>query len=49
MKTKSAVRPRNIQRTVLNLERPGLGLNSVEDAIIRLYEIDVMRDAMWRK
>ena len=44
MKTKSAVRPREIQRTVLNLERLldlerlGLGGSSVEVAIIRLSD-----------
>src|ERR1700733_4367007 len=38
MKTKSTVRPREIQRTVLNLERSELGLNRVEDAIIRLLD-----------
>jgi len=37
MKTKSTVRPREIQRTVLNLERSELGLSRVEDAIIRLH------------
>jgi hypothetical protein len=30
MKTKSAVRPREIQTTVLNLERAELGASSVE-------------------
>jgi len=38
MNTKSAVRPREIQRTVLNLERPELGVSRVEDAIIRLLD-----------
>jgi hypothetical protein len=38
MKTKRAVRPRDIQRTVLNLERPELGVRRVEDAIIRLLD-----------
>src|SRR5579862_5084804 len=33
MKTKSTVRPREIQRTVLNLERSELGVSRVEDAI----------------
>src|ERR1700734_3863117 len=38
MKTKSTVRPREIQRTVLNLERSELGLSRVEDAIIRFLD-----------
>jgi hypothetical protein len=38
MKTKSAVRPREIQRAVLNLERLELGASSVEVAIIRLSD-----------
>src|ERR1700734_1049017 len=32
-KTKSTVRPREIQRTVLNLERSELGVSRAEDAI----------------
>ena len=38
MKTKSAVRPREIQMTVLNLERAELGASSVEVGIIRLSD-----------
>ena len=38
MKTKSAVRPREIQRTVLDLERLGLGGSCVEVAIIPLSD-----------
>jgi hypothetical protein len=36
MKTKSTVRPMEIQRKVLNLERMGLGGSRMEVAIIRL-------------
>jgi hypothetical protein len=36
MKTKSVVRPSEIQRTALNLERPELGASRVEDAMICL-------------
>ena len=35
MKTKSAVRPREIQRTVLNLERSELGVRRVEDCVVQ--------------
>ena len=38
MKTKSAVRPREIQITVLDLERAELGASSVEVGIIRLSD-----------
>jgi len=38
MKTKSAVRPREIQITVLDLERAALGASSVEVGIIRLSD-----------
>jgi hypothetical protein len=37
-RTPEAVRPREIQRTVWNLERPVVGASSVEDAIIRLLD-----------
>jgi len=43
MKTKSAVRPREIQITVLNLERPRPGVRRVKDATICLLAwIDAM-------
>jgi hypothetical protein len=38
MTTKSAVRPREIQRTVLNVKRPELGVSRVEDAIVLLLD-----------
>ena len=38
MKTKNAVKPRHIHRTVLNAERPELFVSRVEDAIIRLLD-----------
>jgi len=38
MKTKSAVRPREIQIAVLNLEVEVLGLSSVEIGIVRLSD-----------
>jgi hypothetical protein len=38
MKTKSAVRPREIQITVLDLERVELGASSVEVGNIRLSD-----------
>ncbi|HUA84244.1 MAG TPA: hypothetical protein VMB85_10330 [Bryobacteraceae bacterium] len=37
MKTKSAVKPSEIQRTVLNLGRPKLGVSTVKDATVRLF------------
>jgi hypothetical protein len=39
MKTKSAVRPREIQRTVLDLERTELGAGRVEVGMIR-FSVD---------
>ena len=38
MKTKNAVRPTEIQRTVLNVERTELGAGRIEDAITRLSD-----------
>jgi hypothetical protein len=38
IKTKSTVRPSETHRTVLNLERPGLGASSAEVAIILLSD-----------
>jgi hypothetical protein len=38
MKTKSAVKPREIQRIVFDLEREELGARSVETGMIRLSE-----------
>ena len=39
MKTKSAVRPSEIQRTVLDLERAEVGARSVEVGIILFSEV----------
>ena len=46
MKTKSVVRPREIQRRVLNPERPEPGVGRVEDAICSLLRrADVTRES----